>query len=131
MTREEAAKLVQERIDELLKKPRRPEDIRASDETGEEARATVVVSTVLALHNAKQDALRLNKLQAALVRIENGTFGVCQDCGEPISHARLRACPEADDCRDCAEKKSVTTYPNSMPRGPRGSASPLYRQNRR
>ncbi len=41
-------------------------------------------------------------LGRALVRIENGTYGICKACGEQISAARLDAVPYAVLCRDCA-----------------------------
>ena len=42
----------------------------------------------------------------ALHRIEQGTFGVCRDCGEPIAEARLRAIPWTRVCITCKEKQS-------------------------
>lgn len=42
-------------------------------------------------------------LRAALVRIDEGTYGVCDACGEPIAPARLAALPAAHTCVDCAE----------------------------
>jgi RNA polymerase-binding protein DksA len=44
----------------------------------------------------------LAKIQAALWRIERGTYGRCVACEEPIGLARLNALPEADRCADCA-----------------------------
>jgi RNA polymerase-binding protein DksA len=44
----------------------------------------------------------LAKIQAALWRIERGTYGRCVVCQEPIGLARLNALPEADRCADCA-----------------------------
>ncbi len=41
-------------------------------------------------------------LQAALKRIEEGCYGLCAACGEPINKARLTALPEATLCVDCA-----------------------------
>ena len=46
----------------------------------------------------------LTKIQKALERIENGTFGTCEECGEPISNKRLEARPEASLCIGCAER---------------------------
>ncbi|ETW11550.1 TraR/DksA family transcriptional regulator [Roseivivax marinus] len=44
----------------------------------------------------------LRAIDAALVRIENGTYGICQNCGEEISPARLKALPTSALCRTCA-----------------------------
>ena len=45
----------------------------------------------------------LTKIQKALERIENGTFGTCEECGEPISNKRLEARPETTLCIRCKE----------------------------
>jgi DnaK suppressor protein len=41
------------------------------------------------------------KIKRALIRIEEGTFGICQSCGEDIPIARLKARPVTDHCFDC------------------------------
>ncbi len=43
----------------------------------------------------------LAQVNAALARIENGTFGRCTICGESISVNRLEAVPYATACLDC------------------------------
>ena len=40
--------------------------------------------------------------RAALTRIENGTYGTCANCGNPIGENRLKALPAATLCIDCA-----------------------------
>ncbi|GEM_PF-1661866 len=45
----------------------------------------------------------LKKVDAALERISNGTFGECSDCGDEISETRLLARPTADLCICCKE----------------------------
>lgn len=45
----------------------------------------------------------LEKIQKALERIEEGTFGDCEECGEPISEKRLEARPETTLCIRCKE----------------------------
>lgn len=44
------------------------------------------------------------QVQAALVRIEAGTYGICEGCGKPINQARLDAVPYATNCKECAER---------------------------
>jgi RNA polymerase-binding transcription factor len=41
----------------------------------------------------------------ALVRIDNGVYGVCADCGSPIPEGRLDARPEAARCVGCQGKR--------------------------
>jgi RNA polymerase-binding protein DksA len=45
---------------------------------------------------------RLAELDAALDRIEHGTYGYCRGCGRPIAAERLAARPFATMCVDCA-----------------------------
>ena len=44
----------------------------------------------------------LKRIDAALARIEQGTYGTCLKCEEPISEERLTAVPDAALCRTCA-----------------------------
>ena len=44
----------------------------------------------------------LERAREALLRLEKGTYGLCQGCGRPIARRRLRALPEAADCVRCA-----------------------------
>lgn len=46
----------------------------------------------------------LRELEAALRRLERGTFGICAGCGEPISEKRLEAVPWAKFCIPCYER---------------------------
>ena len=45
----------------------------------------------------------LDKIEKALRKIEDGSFGVCEDCGEEISVKRLEARPETTLCIRCKE----------------------------
>jgi DnaK suppressor protein len=48
-------------------------------------------------------AERVNQLSAALRRLEEGQYGICERCGGRIEPARLAALPEATTCRACQE----------------------------
>ncbi|MFN2543111.1 MAG: TraR/DksA family transcriptional regulator [Actinomycetota bacterium] len=50
----------------------------------------------LSLENNIRDLL--GKIEKALVRLEDGSFGICERCGKPIEKARLRALPYANLC---------------------------------
>ncbi len=50
----------------------------------------------------------IKKIRNALDRIENGTFGVCEECGENISIKRLKARPVTTQCIDCKTKEEAS-----------------------
>jgi DnaK suppressor protein len=50
------------------------------------------------------DMKLLREISDALVRIEQGTYGVCLECEEPISAKRLEALPWARYCVSCQER---------------------------
>ena len=45
----------------------------------------------------------LRKIDEALERLEDRTYGCCYECGEEIAERRLRALPFAVRCKDCEE----------------------------
>src|SRR6266404_4693162 len=47
---------------------------------------------------------RANKLAEALERLRGGEYGVCEECGEAIAPARLRAMPEVTTCVRCQDR---------------------------
>ena len=47
---------------------------------------------------------QLELVEAALARIDAGTFGTCTNCGKPIATERLEALPWAAWCIDCQRK---------------------------
>lgn len=53
----------------------------------------------------------LIKVRQALKRIENGTYGLCAVCGQPIPEQRLKALPEAELCMSCQEDQETATRP--------------------
>jgi DnaK suppressor protein len=44
------------------------------------------------------------RLERALEKLEDGTYGTCDECGTPIPAGRLRSVPESALCLDCARK---------------------------
>ncbi|MDY6794256.1 MAG: TraR/DksA C4-type zinc finger protein [Actinomycetota bacterium] len=47
----------------------------------------------------------LNRVNEALDRIENGTYGICEMCEKPIAEERLKALPYANLCIKCKKKE--------------------------
>ena len=46
----------------------------------------------------------LKQIEYALIKIEEGTYGICERCGEPISYERLKARPISIYCIKCKKK---------------------------
>lgn len=49
----------------------------------------------------------LIKIDEALRKINEGTYGLCEDCGDEISVERLKIIPFATHCKECQEKKEM------------------------
>ena len=65
----------------------------------------------------------LNKIEEALRRLEEGSFGYCFECGEEISERRLRALPFAVRCKDCEEAREAAQQRERVMAQRRGAAS--------
>jgi DnaK suppressor protein len=69
----------------------------------ESAEADIQEDIEFALVQMKSETL--NKINDALLRLEQGDYGFCFDCGEEIGEKRLRALPFAVRCKDCEEAR--------------------------
>ena len=58
----------------------------------------------LSLHLAEVESRELGQIDKAIQKIGEGTYGVCEKCGENISPARLKALPFANKCIRCQEE---------------------------
>jgi DnaK suppressor protein len=54
-----------------------------------------------------REAKLIKKIKKALERIDNGSFGICESCGEEISIERLRARPVTTQCIECKTKEEA------------------------
>ncbi|MDX1733523.1 MAG: TraR/DksA C4-type zinc finger protein [Halioglobus sp.] len=88
---------LQERLERVKRDVTQPH----SGDSAEQAQERENDEVVDAIGN--ETALSIRIIQSALERIENGTYGVCESCGEDIGEARLTAVPEATRCMSCAE----------------------------
>lgn len=70
----------------------------------EDPRAQLATERELEFALDERETAHLAVVEAALARIEAGTYGECTDCGTDISAARLHATPEAVRCVQCQEK---------------------------
>ena len=64
-------------------------------------RATQESDRTFELRIRDRERRLINKIKEALERIDDGTFGICEMCGEDISAARLKARPVTTLCIDC------------------------------
>ena len=69
---------------------------------GDTASATLDREIDYSLEENSEQVLRA--IDTALRRIEEGTYGTCETCGQPISEERLEAIPYATQCIDCRRK---------------------------
>lgn len=66
---------------------------------GEQALADLLVDVDLA--EITRDVEEFREVEAALLRIAHGTYGICVDCGEEIAAERLMSLPTASRCQAC------------------------------
>ena len=65
----------------------------------------------------------LHKIEEALRRLDENTFGYCFECGEEISERRLRALPFAVRCKDCEEAREQAAERERIWQQRRGGSS--------
>jgi DnaK suppressor protein len=111
----ELRKILEDRRREILSEVQsRIKDVRAEGASGittgvvdavETSEADIQEDIEFALIQMKAETLQ--RINEALDRLEEGTYGRCFECGDEISEARLRALPVAVRCKDCEEAREV------------------------
>ncbi len=71
-------------------------EVSFDDENADAGTFTFERERDLSIENNVRDLLR--KIERALARMDDGTFGICSRCGKPIEKARLKALPYVDLC---------------------------------
>ncbi|MGH9118409.1 MAG: TraR/DksA family transcriptional regulator [Acidimicrobiales bacterium] len=94
----EQADKLQEEADQLAAE-REPGDVQFDEESGEGDTLAVERERDLAL--SAQARAAIEEIDGALERIDAGTYGICQQCGERIPKERLKAIPYARLCVRC------------------------------
>ena len=125
----ELRKMLEDRRRELLSEVQgRMRDVRLEGnkerdvlDQGESSEVDIQEDIEFALIQMKSETL--NKIDAALRRLEEGTYGDCFECGDQISEARLRALPFAVRCKDCEEAREVKQQRERLMAQRRGAAS--------
>jgi DnaK suppressor protein len=113
---EEFRNLLLEKRDRLLEEAKRTLDsdmVISSDERMDEVdQASSEYMQAFAFRLRGRERFLMRKIDTALRKIEESTYGLCEECEEPISLKRLRARPEAQLCIQCkeAQEKEEAVY---------------------
>ena len=106
-------------------------DVRSMDgkdrevlDQGESSEVDIQEDIEFALIQMKSETL--TKIDAALRRLEEGTYGNCFECDEEISEARLRALPFAVRCKDCEQARETAEQRDRMLAQKRGSSALFF-----
>ena len=91
---------------------------------GESSEVDIQEDIEFALIQMKSETL--NKINEALRRLEEGTYGNCFECGDEIAEARLRALPFAVRCKECEEARETAEKRERMMAQKRGSSALFY-----
>ena len=91
-----------------------PAEVAQVRDAEEQSMEEFVLGMDFALMEMESETLR--KIDEAIQRLEDGTYGSCGDCDESISEARLKALPFATVCRDCqAQREDDLAARNARP----------------
>ena len=80
-------------------------DSNFEDQIGDSASITFERERDFSLQQNKKDILR--QINVAIEKIDDGTYGSCSQCHEPINEKRLKALPYAEYCISCKKKQEV------------------------
>ena len=91
---------------------------------GESSEVDIQDDIEFALIQMKSETL--NKVNEALRRLDEGTYGNCFECGEEIAEARLRALPFAVRCKDCEEARETAEQRERQMANKRGGSTLFF-----
>lgn len=97
---------LQEKVDYYEENRERDRDLEGAGYTNHQADdASQVFDQARDLTFLRRSQNRLREVKDALERMEAGTYGICENCGQPIDLARLEAIPYTTLCLSCAEAR--------------------------
>ena len=99
--KEKLLKMRRELIDALNKKYNEDIDLGTDGIQDSADEAYNIYNKNIMLGKVETDALKLQLVEQALIRIQNDTYGVCIECEEQINSKRLEYVPFARYCTDC------------------------------
>ncbi|HEY7534890.1 MAG TPA: RNA polymerase-binding protein DksA [Thermodesulfobacteriota bacterium] len=68
-------------------------------------RAKSESSITIELRKRDRERKLIQKIQKAIQKMEDGSYGICEECGDEISEERLKVRPEATLCIKCKEEQ--------------------------
>ena len=101
-------KYLKDALDDMLKQGEATiEDMTGSVENYADPadRATAESDRAFTLRIRDRERRLIRKIQAARQRIDDGTYGICEECGDEISIPRLKARPVTRLCINCKAKQ--------------------------
>jgi DnaK suppressor protein len=91
-----------------------PAEVAQVKDAEEQSMEDFVLGMDFAVMEMESETLR--QIDEAIQRLDEGTYGVCSECDEAISEARLKALPFATVCRDCqAQREDDEAARNARP----------------
>jgi len=96
------SQLEAKKADLLTRLERITSNVRQSLASDSEERAQQLENSEVVDALGNDARVEINKINAALQRINTGEYGICEDCDGPIGRERLRVHPYARKCIDCA-----------------------------
>jgi RNA polymerase-binding transcription factor len=93
-----------ERLESLIERTKKHLYRREEPYSADFAEQVVEVENNEVVERLDEDAkIDLANIRKALIRIEEGNYGICTECSNDITVARLEAIPQAELCIDCAD----------------------------
>ncbi len=89
-------------LEEVTEEQRRPVELDQS-RVGRLSRMDALQDQAMSLETERRRHLELQRIDSALVRLAEGEYGFCVNCGEEIAARRLELDPAVPICIDCAE----------------------------
>jgi RNA polymerase-binding transcription factor len=93
---------IRARIGSLTKRPERGSALGFGKRIGDGTTEAIDRLTDIGVGQSLEQSLA--RTERALKKLDEGTYGFCDDCGEAISPGRMRALPEGVLCLNCASK---------------------------
>lgn len=97
--------LLLEQRHEILKQAEQEVSVDTEGDETDEIQANILIELNNQLNT--RNSVKLAQIETALKRIEDKTYGLCQDCNDPIPEKRLLSNPYFQTCVSCAEEREA------------------------